>query len=998
MKRSALLFVVALLLTAQAISARAAVVATGNVSPVNPAEWTSSTYGYVGAFAEGTLTVDSGSGVRSSRASVGYNGTGLVTVTGAGSTWKNSWYVIVGDRNNGILYVTDGGAVSDRAGTTPVPGYSDGAGYIGDASGSTGTATVDGVGSTWTNTGALFVGNCGSGTLNVTDGGTVSSTKGYIAVASTSTGIATVSGIGSTWSNSSDLFVGGWDIDSSDNGCGTLKILAGGTVTDTRGRIGFQSSSSTCMATIDGTGSKWINSSSLIVGSQGSGTMTISNGGIVSNTSGKIGSQSTGAVTVDGTGSTWNNSGTLTVASFGTGSLNVTSGATVTNTSGYIGYNSASSGTVTVDGSGSTWTTSGSLYVGNSGNGTLNITSGGAVAVTDTTYVAYNAGSTGKIDFGAGGGTLTTGTLNALPTQITGIGTIIAHGIVGDFNLLFDSTSSGTLAFNDLPGQSITVNLDMSSPKSNGDLYAGWKSNGSLSIYNGATVNSRSGYIGYLAESSGVATVDGPGSTWNNTSSLYIGNSGSAMLNISSGSTVINGSGYIGYNSGSTGTVTIDGAASTWNNNTSLYVGYSGSGTLNINGGSTVTVADTTYVAKNTGSTGTINFGAGGGKLITGTLNTLPTQITGTGTIIAHGIVGDLDLLFDSTACQTLVFDDLPGQNITVNLDLSSSSSNGDLYAGWKSNGSLSIYNGITVNSRSGYIGYLPGSSGVATVDGPGSTWNNSSSLYIGNAGNAMLHITNGSNVTNNNGFIGFGYSPDSTGTVMVDGVGSTWTNNNLYVGYYGGDGTLSILNGGLVTVAGTLIIDYYQDGDGFINIADGGMLALFGEADDSLADFLGLIGGTDAIRYWDYSISDWADIAGATCGDDYTLAYQTEGDLAGYTVLTASVPDTIAGDANHDGVVNEADAAVLAAYWQKNQGAFWGMGDFNGDGAVDDADATLMAANWGKSADSAVPEPAVAVGLLGMCFAGIAAFLRRTSAIASLPSSGHELSRKNTA
>ena len=103
----------------------------------------------------------------------------------------------------------------------------------------------------------------------------------------------------------------------------------------------------------------------------------------------------------------------------------------------------------------------------------------------------------------------------------------------------------------------------------------------------------------------------------------------------------------------------------------------------------------------------------------------------------------------------------------------------------------------------------------------------------------------------------------------------------------------LSIANGGLVSVAGTLTIDYRTQGDSFVNMATGGMLALKGDADDSLVDFLDLVTGTDAIRYWDKSLADWAPITTATAGVDYTLDYLTEGELAGYTLLTVgTVPE----------------------------------------------------------------------------------------------------------
>ena len=65
--------------------------------------------------------------------------------------------------------------------------------------------TVDGAGSTWTNSGDLYVGNCGSGTLSISNGGSVSNANGYIGYYSGYTGRVTVDGAGSTWTNSGHL-------------------------------------------------------------------------------------------------------------------------------------------------------------------------------------------------------------------------------------------------------------------------------------------------------------------------------------------------------------------------------------------------------------------------------------------------------------------------------------------------------------------------------------------------------------------------------------------------------------------------------------------------------------------------------------------------------------------------------------------------------------------------------------------------------------------------
>ena len=203
-------------------------------------------------------------------------------------------------------------------------------------------------------------------------------------------------------------------------------------------------------------------------------------------------------------------------------------------------------------------------------------------------------------------------------------------------------------------------------------------------------------------------------------------------LSITNGGSVSNATGYIGYYSGSSGMVTVDGAGSTWTNSGDLYVGNHGSGTLSISNGGSVSVAGSTYVGWGEGSLGAIQFGANGGTLTSQSLFVSPTQLTGNGTINTHGLVSDVDLIFDAThpLDQTFAFTDSTGHTVTVNLDMTGgATSNGALGAGYLGNGSLTIRDGITVNSSSGYIGYQSGSSGVATVDGAGSTWTNSGTL-----------------------------------------------------------------------------------------------------------------------------------------------------------------------------------------------------------------------------------------------------------------------------
>ena len=99
------------------------------------------------------------------------------------------------------------------------------------------------------------------------------------------------------------------------------------------------------------------------------------------------------------------------------------------------------------------------------------------------------------------------------------------------------------------------------------------------------------------------------------------------------------------------------------------------------------------------------------------------------------------------------------------------------------------------------------------------------------------------------------------------------------------------------------------------------------------------------------------------------TLVCSAHGTAPNGAVYVYEVPDMVflPGDANENGVIDEEDAAILAANWLKQTGAIWSEGDFNNDGMVNGADATLMATNWHAGVGgSSVPEPGMLVLLLG--------------------------------
>jgi T5SS/PEP-CTERM-associated repeat protein len=316
-----LAFLAACSLAGPLSSAWAAITPEGDVSPALP--WDSSTIGYVGNTASGTLTVDSGN-LLSQIGEIGYStgATGVVNISGTGSTWNSSFEIDVGYHGAGTLNITGGGAVSGDYGE------------IGYESGSHGMATVDGVGSKWTCNYGVAVGNYGVGTLHITNGGTVicsksdgESTIGYaIYPPSSSTCVATVDGAGSKWINTGELYIGAGFSNA------TLNITGGGAVSDSLGYLGIvNSGAKKSVVTVDGAGSKWTNSKDLHVGYYS--TLSITGGGAVSSAAGYVGDQNTyniSVATVDGAGSKWTNSSSLTIGGKGSTTLNITGGGAIT--------------------------------------------------------------------------------------------------------------------------------------------------------------------------------------------------------------------------------------------------------------------------------------------------------------------------------------------------------------------------------------------------------------------------------------------------------------------------------------------------------------------------------------------------------------------------------------------------------------------------------------------------------------------------------------------
>jgi|GEM_PF-239973 len=236
-------------------------------------------------------------------------------------------------------------------------------GYIGQLAGSTGNVTVDGTDSLLAIENDVYIGFSGNGTLTISGGALVDSNQfGHIGFQANSIGMVTITGAGSQLDTFNSLFVG-------QAGEGTLLVESGGLAATGGNATLGESSTGNGTATISGPGSRWSIGGNLIVGDGGTGELTITNGGQVINGGfAFIGNQagSNGLITVSGTDTRWNAPTNLFVGFAGTGSLTITDGAVVTGSNVRVAEEAGSTGTINIGADSlATPTAPGSLNAGN---------------------------------------------------------------------------------------------------------------------------------------------------------------------------------------------------------------------------------------------------------------------------------------------------------------------------------------------------------------------------------------------------------------------------------------------------------------------------------------------------------------------------------------------------------------------------------------------------------------------------------------------------------
>ncbi|KZK82328.1 Extracellular serine protease precursor [Pseudovibrio sp. Ad13] len=754
----------------------------------------------VGDNGAGTLTVQQGGDLTSDVSTLGTNGSsGTVTVTGSGSTWTADGNLRVGRGGTGIFNIEDGATVASTQGRVGVLG-------------SQGTTTITGTGSSWTIDNDLIVGNGGTGDLIVEQGGALITGESSVGEnnGGSGTGVVTIRDAGSTWDLSDRLRVG-------IAGTGTVNVENGASVTSTDGQLGVSNNLGTVNVT--GVGSTWNVSDELVVGATGAagGNLNISDGGSVTSQDSIVSefASSNGAVTISGSDSIWTVSGNIIIGRQEDATITVSDGGTLdtraNNTMGLFN----GTGSVVVTGTGSNWTAATNIVAGRSARATITLSDGGVLEITGGNrrlVLGQEAGARGTLNIGSATGEAATaaGTFIGNQVRLTANRDVIVFnhtstdytfdaGLFGDGDVLIESgtttltgNNSSYSGTNTITGGTLRVTdidqLDDSSTVLNGGrfLYADTASGSTSAL----TIGSSGGTI-EVSESSATFTVS---SELTGTGSLSKDGAGvlrlTGMNDYSGGTTITDGSVQVDdINSLGTGTTTLDGGTLSYSGTTSAT--YSNLVLSAVGGALEVTESSGTLeVSSDLSGTGILTKQGSGTLVLSGT-----NSYSG-GTVISAGVLQVDDLNRLGTGSTTL-------NGGSLNYTGTSAVTLADLVLGSADN-TLDVSNSvasITVSSDLSGTGSLT-KSGAGTLILTGTnTYSGGTTVSSGTLQGDSLNIQGDMSVANG-------------ATVAF-----TQATNGTYSGDLSGSGALTKTGSGILTLSGN-----NSSYSGIISVNGGGL------------------------------------------------------------------------------------------------------------------------------------------------------------------------------
>ncbi|HEV8605640.1 MAG TPA: hypothetical protein VGQ99_09755 [Tepidisphaeraceae bacterium] len=741
----------------------------------------------IGYGGNGQLTINSGGHVTAANATIGNlaSGSGFATVTGFGSQWSMSSSLLVGSAGTGALTITEGASVSSP--NTNVSGGGAGGNLTLSSSFASARLTGDSlfVGASSSAVGQLTIGANSlvqmathsevdlGGTANINPGGTLA-TRELVVIG----GLLTRAAAGRITIDN-PVSTSGTELSIGANSHGYLAVVAGGV---------FNNNGNAYIGENTGSGgdvlvrqfAAWNNTGYIAVGYHGTGSLAISDAGIVSAASVYVSgfSSANGSVNVEAAGSslTASNSfviGGLPLSDGGAASLTVRSGATAT-ASNLIDLRPA--GTITLIGTGIITTPVMQIRGGtvNEIGGTIKIAASGSVPAAGI-YVALNTNGT---LFASAGAHLNT----------TGVASIAQY-----------AGGNGNAQIVD-PGSIWTHT---------GELSVGVEGNGNLFAQSGGHIsNTADAYVARAAGSAGTVIIDGLNSRLDIGGQLFAGLIGNAHVNVTNGGTLTNATAYMASNPGSNSEIHIEGSGATWNITGILNVGGPG-GT----GGNAVLYAGAPGLDGFVHVTDSIEVWPTGhivmeradvvtprleilGSVHQGFLAPLHISSAGTPDFFGYGtyvgMAGGTGTIAIASggglySSNEVVIANTPGSVGNVSVDSAShwTFDGFDMYIGYGGNGTVSLAGGSVADTfGSGFnttLGTNAGAQGILTVSGGGTEFDAQSQMDVGQHGAGFLTIQSGGRVASSIAHVG--RFPDGKGTVQVIGTGANWTLSSLIIG-----------------------------------------------------------------------------------------------------------------------------------------------------------------------------------------------------------------------
>ncbi|HIB8339156.1 TPA: autotransporter outer membrane beta-barrel domain-containing protein, partial [Escherichia coli] len=460
------------------------------------------------------------------------------------------------------------------------------------------------------------IGSYGTGSLNITDKGYVtSSIVAILGYQAGSNGQVVVEKGGEWLIKNNDSSI---EFQIGNQGTGEATIREGGLVTAENTIIGGNATGIGTLNVQDQ--DSVITVRRLYNGYFGNGTVNISNNGLINNKEySLVGVQdgSHGVVNVTDKGH-WNFLGTgeafryIYIGDAGDGELNVSSEGKVDSEIITAGMKETGTGNITVKDKNSVITNLGT-NLGYDGHGEMNISNQGLVVSNGGSSLGYGETGVGNVSITTGG--MWEVNKNVYTTiGVAGVGNLnISDGgkfVSQNITFLGDKASGiGTLNLMDATSSFDTVGINV-----------GNFGSGIVNVSNGATLNSTGyGFIGGNASGKGIVNIS-TDSLWNlktssiNAQLLQVGVLGTGELNITTRGIVKARDTQIALNDKSKGDVRVDGQNSlleTFN----MYVGTSGTGTLTLTNNGTLNVeGGEVYLGVFEPAVGTLNIGAAHGE------------------------------------------------------------------------------------------------------------------------------------------------------------------------------------------------------------------------------------------------------------------------------------------------------------------------------------------------------------------------------------------------